>query len=114
MTLGLGREGARKGGAGGDLGGTLAAVGKGAPVVAPCQGDESANGRPIRGGWPGGFRGWDTTSMIIYGRRRLVLPAAAGMFAIAGARAVRCCVAGAWCCLSFLGAGFWSRPGGCG
>ena len=43
------------GGVGGNLGGTLVAVGKGAPVVSPHSGDESANGRPLGGGWPGGY-----------------------------------------------------------
>ena len=63
--VGLGREGVRKGDAGGDLGGTLAAVGMGAPVVSPAR-VESAGGRPW--GWvAGGFRGCDSSNMIIFG-----------------------------------------------
>jgi hypothetical protein len=49
-----GPGGVRKGGTGGNLGGTLAAVGRGAPVVSP-PGSESAAGRPLQGWAAGGF-----------------------------------------------------------
>ena len=68
-----------------------AAVGKGAPVVSPRPGDESANGRPLGGGWPGGFRGWDPRSMIIYGKSATGLVggrSSAGMLVIGGVVAV--------------------------
>ena len=85
------------GGAGGNLGGTLAAVGKGAPVVSPRSNDESANGRPLRGGRSGGFRRWDHTGMIIYGQPATGLAGRstlAGMPVIHGARVMGCSVVG--------------------
>jgi hypothetical protein len=45
------------GGAGGNLGGTLAAVGKGAPVVSPRPEVSRPKAVLIRGGWPGGLVG---------------------------------------------------------
>jgi hypothetical protein len=47
----------RKGGAGGNLGRTLAAVGRGAPVVSPRPESESANGRPLGAGGRGAVAG---------------------------------------------------------
>ena len=64
------------GGAGGNLGGTLAAVGRGAPVVSPRPASEPAEGRPLSGWVAGGFWGRDSAGMIIYGRP---VPGAGGL-----------------------------------
>jgi hypothetical protein len=55
-------------GAGGNPGGTLAAVGRVVPVVSSPPGKESAAGRPLLGWAVGGFSEVEPASMIIYGR----------------------------------------------
>jgi hypothetical protein len=112
---GGGKERGARGGR--ETSGNPGGCGEGCPRGLPPPGAESAAGRPLGGGWPGGFgrralRRHDHLRPAGAGLPGLALAPAAGA-AVAGARGwrVSAVCAAAWACCLLPGASCWSRTG---
>lgn len=97
MAPGLGREGERKGGAGGRPRGNPGGCGEGCPRGFPPPGMSRPEAVLCRGWAAGGFRGWEPVGMIIYGPPGLVLPGGPWAASRAVGRAWRYVLLGAGC-----------------